>query len=563
MLAGGVVLIVAIAHLAPRLGVAAPIALVLLGVAGSYVPGTPDVMLDPHLILTVVLPPLLYSAAITVPATEFRRNIGAISSLAVLLVLVSAGVTGVLVHWIWPEVPLAAAIALGAVIAPPDAVAATAVGKKLGLPPRLLVVLEGEGLVNDATALVLLRSAVAATAGAVSFGGVVWDFVYAVLMAGAIGAVVGLVAVKVRSVLREPVLSTAISLVVPFVAFVPTERVHASGVLAVVVAGLITGYRSTSAFSAQDRMSERINWRTIQLLLENGVFLVMGYQMHTLVSDVSGSAHHGVATTIGVGLLLTVVLIVVRLAFMVPLVGWLRAQQRRGHHLAPRLVALQDRLAALDPEKHRVGRVRRWQRRLDRKVADLSVLERNALGWRGAAVLGWSGMRGVVTLAAVQSLPTDTPLRPQLLLLAFTVALVTLVGQGSTLPLLIKRLGIRGTDAQAEARALTELMEEIGVVMQETLAQPDLRQADGSAYSPAVLQQSQAFIHQLLARVALTVEDQDVLDQRRELRITVLEAGEAALRDAAASGSYNAHTLQRAQHLLDAEIIRLEAGKAR
>lgn len=563
LLAAAVLVIVAIAHFAPKLGVAAPVLLVLFGVGASYVPGTPEVELDPHLILTVILPPLLYSAAITVPATEFRRNIGAISSLAVALVLLSAVVTGFVVHWILPEVPLAAAIALGAVIAPPDAVAATAVGKRLGLPPRLLVVLEGEGLVNDATALVLLRSAVAATAGAVSVWGVAWDFVHAVAVALVVGTVVAFLAVRVRTYLHEPVLGTAISLTVPFIAFVPTEQLHASGVLAVVVAGLITGYRSTAAFTAQDRLSERINWRTVQLVLENGVFLLMGYQMQVMVSDVSGSDHHGVWSTIGIGLLLTALLVVLRIGFMIPLVGWLRAQQRRGQELAPKLSALQERLSELDPEPHRLPRLRRWQRRLNRKVADLSVLERNTLGWRGAAVLGWSGMRGVVTLAAVQSLPTDTPLRPQLMLIAFTVALVTLVGQGSTLPLLIKKVGVRGTNAQADARALAALMEEVGLVMVETLDNPELRRSNGQPFDPQVVKHGQAFVHQLLARVASSANDRAVLDQRRELRIAVLEAGEGAVRDAGASGDYNAHTLERAQTLLDAEIIRLEAGKSR
>src|SRR4051794_36563847 len=180
--AAAVLLIVLIARFAPKLGVAAPVLLVMAGIGLSYIPGSPEIDLDPHLILTVVLPPLLYAAAITVPASDFRRNIGAISALAVLLVIVSAVVCGLILWWLIPDVPFAAAIALGAVIAPPDAVAATSIGKRLGLPPRLLLVLEGEGLVNDATALVMLRSAIAATAGAVTVWGVAWDFGQAVVI---------------------------------------------------------------------------------------------------------------------------------------------------------------------------------------------------------------------------------------------------------------------------------------------------------------------------------------------------------------------------------------------
>ncbi len=555
-----VLVIVVIAHFAPRIGVAAPILLVAAGVGSSYLPGMPAVELDPHILLTVVLPPILYAAAVTVPASEFRRNLQAISALAVVLVLLSAVLAGLLLHWLMPQIPMATAIALGAVVAPPDAVAATSIGKRLGLPPRLLVVLEGEGLVNDATALVLLRTAVAATAGGVSWLGVSWDFIEAVLVAIVIGTVVALIAVRIRAALAEPVLSTAISLTVPFIAFVPTEELGGSGVLAVVVAGLITGYRSTRAFGAQDRMNERVNWRTLQLLLENGVFLLMGYQMKDLVTDVAENSVHGVMPTVLVGLALTLLLVAVRVLFMLPLVGWLRAQQRRGEELAPRLAVLQQRLATYDPEPRQASRLRRFRRRVDRKVADLSVLERNALGWRGAAVLGWSGMRGVVTLAAAQSLPADTPMRSQLILIAFTVALVTLVGQGATLPLLIRSLKVRGTDQEAEAQALASLMEEIGSVMLEALENPELSRADDVPFDARVVEQGQVFIRQLLSRVAGSPEAKAVLTQRRELRLQLLEAGLAAIRDAGTSGEYNAHTLARAQQLLDAEIIRLEAG---
>ena len=173
-------------------------------------------------------------------------------------------------------------------ISPTDAVAATALGKKLGLPPRLVTILEGESLVNDATALVLLRSAIAATAATVSFWAVVGDFAYAVLLAIAIGLVVGFVTVLVRSKLRDSMLDTAISFAVPFIAYLPAEYFHASGVLAVVVAGLYSGHSSAKRFSAQARISERLNWRTVQFVLENGVFLLMGLQVSLLVTEVRG-----------------------------------------------------------------------------------------------------------------------------------------------------------------------------------------------------------------------------------------------------------------------------------
>ncbi|MGO3886171.1 MAG: cation:proton antiporter domain-containing protein, partial [Mycetocola sp.] len=222
-------IIVAVSYVAPKIGVAAPILLVLVGVACSYIPGAPELEIEPDWILMIVLPPILYSAAVNVPIADFRRNMKAITGLSVGLVIVSAGVIGLLLWWLLPDLSLPAAIALGAVVSPPDAVAATSIGKRLGLPPRLVTVLEGEGLVNDATALVLLRSAIAATAGAVSFWGVIGDFAYAVLVAIAVGVVVGAVTVWVRSKLDDPVLTTAISFGVPFLAFFPAEELNASG----------------------------------------------------------------------------------------------------------------------------------------------------------------------------------------------------------------------------------------------------------------------------------------------------------------------------------------------
>ncbi len=282
-----VVTIVAVARFANKLRVAAPLILVLVGLALSYLPFVPDVEVKPEWILAGVLPPLLYSAAVNVPLVDFRRNLKAISGLSVVLVVVSSVLIGWILSTILPDLSLAAGIALGAVVSPTDAVAATSIGKRLGMPSRLVSVLEGESLVNDASALVLLRSAIAATAGTVSLWGVLGDFAYAVALAIAIGIVVGFITVRIRSRLGDPVLTTVISFAVPFIAYLPAEHFHASGVLSVVVAGLYTGHQSAKYFTAQDRISERINWRTTQFLLENGVFLLMGLELEAIVSQVS------------------------------------------------------------------------------------------------------------------------------------------------------------------------------------------------------------------------------------------------------------------------------------
>ncbi|MDO9398084.1 MAG: cation:proton antiporter, partial [Herbiconiux sp.] len=317
------IIIVGVSALSPKLKLATPILLVVIGIAISVIPGVPPVHVPSELILAVVLPPLLYSSAINLPLVDFRRNFGSISVLSVLLVIVSAVVTGFLLYMILPDLDLAAAIALGAVISPTDAVAATSIGKRLGLPPRLVAVLEGESLVNDASALVLLRTAIAASAGTIAlggFGGVVVDFGYSSVVAVVVGLAVGFVAVFFRSRLHDSVLTTAVSFVIPFVAYIPAESIGASGVLAVVVAGLYTGHMGAKHFSASTRISERLNWRTIQFLLENGVFLLMGLELKDIVVDAidrnGGTDRLDAVGAILLGAGAALVLFVIRFAFV-------------------------------------------------------------------------------------------------------------------------------------------------------------------------------------------------------------------------------------------------------
>ncbi len=207
-----IVTIVVVSYFSKKLGIAAPLILVVVGVGASFLPGLPsNFSIPPDVVFIGLLPPLLYSAAINVPIVDFRRNLNTISALSVLLVVGTAFGTGAILFFIFPELSFPAAVALGAVISPTDAVAATSLGKRLGLPPRLVTILEGESLVNDATALVLLRSAIAATAAAVTFWGALGDFAYAAEVAIVIGLVVGFVTVWLRSKLRDPVLDIAIS----------------------------------------------------------------------------------------------------------------------------------------------------------------------------------------------------------------------------------------------------------------------------------------------------------------------------------------------------------------
>jgi NhaP-type Na+/H+ or K+/H+ antiporter len=561
----GVLTIVAAGVFGQKLGVAAPLILVAIGVAFSYLPGAPSEV--PHeIILTVLLPPILYSAAVQVPVVDFRRNISSITALSVVLVLVTAFVTGFLLYLIFPDLSLAAGIAIGAVISPTDAVAATALGKRLGLPPRLVTILEGEGLVNDATALVLLRSAVAAIATTVTFWSVVADFVFAVAVALLAGVIIGFITVKIRSKLHDPVLDTAISFAVPFIAFIPAEYVGASGVLAVVVAGLYSGHSSARHFSAQARISERLNWRTVQFVLENGVFLLMGLEISALIVDVEKadlSARYAVA----IGLLMVVTVVTVRFMFVVPLMVYLRRHAAHAERKQTRFRAMLDRLRGRQdlPEKF-VRRQERAELMYSRRQSDLELLRAEGLGWRGGLVLSWSGMRGVVTLAAAQSLPEGLEYRSQLVLIAFTVAVVTLLVQGGTLPWLIRITGIRGSDRVADNRSLAELLDEMGEAGLSVLDNPQLDLPTGEVISPVALERVRNDTL-LAAEAAWERADQGAgpaglaqspQRQYRQLRQEVLQAERLALLDARSSGTYPSRILGRAQAMLDLEETRLQ-----
>lgn len=554
----GVLVIVLGSVFASRLGVAVPIIVALLGLGVSFLPGMEDFEVEPELILAVVLPPILYGAAVNMPTTDFRRNFGTISALSVVLVLVSAFGAGALIYLVFPNLSFASAVAVGAVISPPDAVAATSIGKKLGLPTRLVTILEGEGLVNDATALVLLRSAIAAIGSTFSAWDAVVDFGYAVIVAIVIGAVVGLVATYFRSRISQVQLTTAVSFVVPFLAYLPAGELNASGVLSVVTAGLVTGALGPRKLSAEDRISERTNWRTIQLLLENGVFLLMGLQLTHILEGVD-SADFGVAATIGIGLMATVALILLRAVFMVPLVYWLGQNQAKHQD---RITAYKRVISTIDdPERTLHATSPRIERAIRHRVADAKFYVNEGLDWRGGAVLAWSGMRGVVTLAAAQTLPVDIPYRPQLVLIAFTVAIVTLVLQGGTLPLLIRLLGVRGTPEEELARERIRLLRELAAATNDALRSPELRRPDGSKFDEKILQsildRNTMMLEQGDAQLLEHTRADGVRAQHAELQRIVLTTEHAALIEARSSGTYRSATIESAQAVIDNGTMRL------
>ncbi|MCP2371660.1 CPA1 family monovalent cation:H+ antiporter [Agromyces terreus] len=437
----------------PRLGVSAPLLLVIVGIGTSLLPFVPEIEIDPEWILAGVLPPLLYSASVSMPAMEFRREFSAIGGLSVGLVIVSSIALGLLFAWLIPGLGVAGGIALGAIVSPTDAVA-TSIVKRVGVTPRIVTVLEGESLLNDATALVLLRSAIVATAASVSLWDVLGDFVFAVVVAVVIGFLVGKLNLAVRERVTDPTVNTVISFTVPFLASVPSEALGASGLVAAVVAGLVTGRGAIKRLSPQHRASDTQAWRTVELILEGTVFLVMGLEMSTIVAEVQGG-RSGIAS----GLLLAGVslaaVLAVRAAFVFPTLGLQRRRARRGVQMRDRLAGMQDRLDHVDAEHpftlERAGgpqkgasravpkdRLAMFRRRVNRKVADIDYFTAEPLGWREGAVIVWAGMRGAVTLAAAQTLPADTPERSLLVFVAFAVAAASLLIQGGTLPMIVR-----------------------------------------------------------------------------------------------------------------------------
>ena len=384
---------------------------------GSFLPFIPEVSLDPDLVLIGLLPPLLYAAAVRTSLMDLAHNRAVILSLSVGLVLFSAlGVALLLVAML--PISFAVAFALGAIVAPPDAVAATAVARSIGLPRKLVNILEGESLLNDATALVSLRTALAAAglaahgAGSashtdVSVGSVALSFGIAVIAGVGIGVVVAKVLTWVRSRIKDPVVDTSVSFVAPFLAYLPAELVHASGVLSVVTCGLLLGHQSPVVLTPAARLSERFNWLSIQFLLENTVFLLIGLQLSRLVSDVQDSALP-LSRALFVGLATLLCVLVLRPIWMAPFV-WLTSRRRAATKEATKAV------------------------------------------WNNTAIASWAGMRGVVTLAAALTLPVETPLRPTLVLIALIVTIGTLVVQGTTLPWLARRLDVRGPDPREDA----------------------------------------------------------------------------------------------------------------
>jgi CPA1 family monovalent cation:H+ antiporter len=399
------VVVVAVSALSRKFGLLNPISLVVVGLVLALVPGFPVIVLEPQLVLIGVLPPLLYVAALETSVPAFRHNLRAILLLAIGLVIFTAVAVGFLVHALLPQVPLAACLALGAVVAPPDAVAATAVAKRIGLPRHLVTILEGESLLNDATALVMFRVAttvaVGLAIGPLAIGTQILTAAGGGILVGAVGAVT---AAFLHRRTRDPLIDNSISLLTPFAVTAVAESIHASAVVAVVVTGLYLGHRLPTLMSAASRLQMGAFWRMVTFMLEGLVFLLVGLQLR----EVLAGLHTPVPQVIGLTLAVLATVVVTRFAWMYPAT------------FAARLV----------PRSRRVG---------------------TGADFTGATVLAWAGMRGVVTLATALALPETLAggmpyPRALFVWLAFAVIVGTLVLQGMTLPMVSRRLRVQRDD---------------------------------------------------------------------------------------------------------------------
>jgi monovalent cation/hydrogen antiporter len=440
----GAILVTAIAH---RRGLEPALVLVLVGFAVSFAPEFEGVELESEVLLSVVLPPLLYTAALDFSFPTFLRNIRPILGLGVGLVVVTAFTVAAVSSWL-VVVPLtfATALVLGAIVAPPDAVTAVAVGRKLGLPKRVMAILTGESLINDAAALTLFTIAVAQVAGARTFiANPILLFCYSAVLGPVVGAALGYVTLWIRKRLNNPGLETVQGVVVPFAAFIAAEEIHASGVLAVVVAGFVVGHGSLDA-GYQTRLQERYVWNSVDVLLEAFVFAYIGMNLRFVLEDLH-EAHESLAEVAVASAVVLVIVLVIRPLSVFAMFG----RNVLTRHVEDRLsVPVPIGVRGALGTKQRTRPTPRWR----------TLIDRRSLNWRENVVVSWTGMRGVVTLAAAAAIPATTvtgepfPERATIQAIAFVVSVGTLLIQGWTLPLLIRRLHLsRFSDDHAADRA--------------------------------------------------------------------------------------------------------------
>ena len=516
LLVGLLAAVAVVVRLAGRTAIPEPVLLVLAGLAEALIPGLPHIELDPQLVLALFLPPLLYWAALHTDVRDLRRNLRPIALLAVGLVLVTTAAVAVLGHSVL-GLPWAVAVVLGAIVSPPDPVAAVAVAGRLGLPRRMVTILEAEGLFNDATALVLYKVAVAAVvSGAFSLGEAGVELAVSAVGGTAVGLAVGFIGSRVLRRVSEAPVENTVKLLLPYVAWLAAERLHASGVLAVLACGLLMT-RHWSSISSGARLQARQLWDWLVFVLEGLSFVLVGVQLRTVVEGIEGRSLADLALA---ALALNLVVVVARLALVYP-ASWL-----------PRLSA---RVRERDPFP----------------------------GWAFTTVIGWAGMRGVVTLALALAIPTEVasgepfPDRNLVVFLAFSVIVVTLVGQGLTLPLVIRWLGVAADDegAAGDGRQVLARLSEVA------LDHLDAVDPEADGVPAELVERLRERYRARLAHLGQQAEGDEGRDGTRayaELVSDLLGAQREELRRLREQGGVTPEVARRLFHDLDVEEARLE-----
>ena len=515
---GLLIAVVAVATVADRLRIAYPILLVITGLVVAILPLAHRVTLQPDLILLVFLPPLIYDASLDTSARELRTHWRPILLLAVGLVLVTMSLVAVVFHLLVPQSTWGEAFALGAIVSPPDSVAATQIAGKLGLPRRLVTILGGEGLMNDATALTAYQVAVASVATTLTVADVAARFLIAVVVGVAIGVAVGWVGSRMLRLVETPVIENTVLLILPFAAYLPADKLDASGVLAVVATGLYFNRYGSRALTAGARLQQRQIWELIVFLLTGLSFLLVGLELRPVLEALTARSSGSLVVE---SLALVGTVVILRMVWMfgaTALPG--------GRHL-------------------------------------FSTNQGTPSTWRETTVVGWAGMRGAISLAAALALPTSFAERDLVLFLTFAVIVATLVGQGLTLPPLIRRLGLvtRGEQdlvlaAEARRRLVmlaltriddlaaaggtpTEVRDRVRTGYEALLAQVDRRldvlgDRSGAvdAAGEPIENETEAFEAEVMLRRSVIAAERDELDRmvaRRKVTRPVADEVRAAL----------------------------------
>ena len=510
----------ALAIAARRIGIPYPILLVLGGLALGFVPGLPRIELEPDIVFLLFLPPILFGAGYFTSIRDFKANLRAIGLLSVGLVLTTIVIVAVVAHALIPDLGWPAAFALGAIVAPPDAVAATAIFQRLGVPRRVVTILEGESLVNDATALVAYRFAIAAAmTGAFSLAQAGISFVLVAAGGVALGLLIGMASAAILRRMDDPVFTVVLTFLFPVAAYLPAEIFGLSGVLSTVAAGIYVGRHAPRSMSSSVRIAGTSAWQVLLFLINGTVFILIGVQLPSVLENLGGRPP---LELVGLAVAISLTVILVRILWVFP-----------GTYLPRRLSA---RIRSREP----------WP------------------PLRNVFIVSWAGMRGVVSLAAALALPTTLPNgqpfpeRDLLIFLTFAVILATLVGQGLTLPLVIRALGIAADGGggheelharQAAAEAAVSRIEELAAQWPGHLELIDALRA----------QYGHRASHDQHHDEAATDEAEQELLEHRLIRGSVIEAEREALLRMRETGALSDDVFRKVERDLDLEELRMEA----